>query len=345
MFGGIFFWNKGNLKKKKFIIFGLMLLIVFLNFYVYPNNPSGHIGLALKFVFALFAGELISYEELEANYRKIILWLAVISLICFTAFLVAPQVIVARVPIVNYWEHKTRYFFIYNFPGDGYQYGQLRNYGPFHEGGMFAVFLNISILLLMNKKRLEKRDKIEFSILIVTLLTTLSTAGLIVFFIIIGFKTLTNKKYNNFLFFFGILLIGIYAESKLRIIGDKFTASNASFTGRISEIPLFFEAFWDAPLLGIGYQNASVLSGTDIQNGTNGVLSLFVQFGFIGAIPFIYNNICSIMRLKSEMILVIRDIIVLLIFWMVEPTIFQPVFLVLLFIEHKENNKYDCEIY
>ena len=339
--GSIFFLNRRKLKKRKFVVCGVMLIIIFLNFFVYPNNISGHIGLALKFVLVLFVGELISYEELETNYRKIVLWMAVISLICYTVFLIAPQVIVAKVPIVSYWGHKTRYLLVYNFPGDGYQYGQLRNYGPFHEGGMFAVFLNISVLLLMNKEKIEKKDKIELLILIVTLLTTFSTAGLIAFFVIVSFKALTNKNNKTFLFLLAILLIGVYAELKLGIISDKFTESNASFTGRMSEIPLFIEAFFKAPFWGIGYQNASIFAGTDIKNGTNGLLSLFAQFGLVGAVPFIYNNISAIRRLRKDVLLAIRDIIVLLIFWMVEPTIFQPIFLVLLFIEHKENNKYE----
>lgn len=331
---GILFLCEGKkLKKRKLIVFVLMLLIVFLNFIVYPSNLSGHSGLALKYVLVFFIGELISIEELEFNYRKIIFWLAAISLICFTVFSIAPQVIVDRVPIINYWEHSTRYFLIYNFPGAGYQYSQLRNYGPFHEGGMFAVFLNISILLLMQKQELNKKDKVELLVLIAALLTTFSTAGLIVFFIIIGFKLIINKNYKTFLLIFLLLLLSVYIESKIGIISNKFKVTNKSFTGRLSEIPLFLNSFLKAPLLGIGYQNSSTFLGTEIQNGTNGVLSLFAQFGLIGAIPFIASNIRSIILLEKSKLLVFRNIIILFVFWMVEPTIFQPLFLVLLFLE------------
>lgn len=76
----------------------------------------------------------------------------------------------------------------------------LRNCGPFWEPGMFAIFLNIALLIniYINKSSLFSKKNVVF---IIAIITTVSTTGFIALFIIFLSKYfLIKEKYKFFLF-------------------------------------------------------------------------------------------------------------------------------------------------
>lgn len=335
----IFIFRCNSFVKKNLIILSILIIIILINIIIYPINISGHIGLILKLFSVFLASHIIYSEDFKIHYRKIILFIAIISLVCYTTFLIVPGLITSNVPIVSYWQHNTRYMLLYNFPGNGYEYGQIRNFGPFHEGGMFAVYLDIGIFFVLEKSKLSRKDVTELSILVIALITTFSTSGFCVFIIMIIFQGIKKKKFSNSLIMMLCFIFVIVIELNYGIISNKFSVDNKSFTGRFSEFKIFKEVIINNPFFGIGYQNSSFIEGTGLINATNGVLSLFAQFGVIQASIFILINILKFNDYQKNKILVFRDIIIIVIFWMSEPTIFQPIFLLLLFIQKNNNNK------
>lgn len=157
--------------KKTLILFAILTI----NLLVYSDNIDGHISLFLKILSVCILAKNIEIDEFRENYINILYVICLVSLVCYFLFLLYPTIIIAKVPIVNYWQHSTRYVLIYNFPGNGWEYGGLRNFGPFHEGGMFAIFIDIAILFIVNENNFNKRSIKRIITFIICLITTFST--------------------------------------------------------------------------------------------------------------------------------------------------------------------------
>lgn len=162
--------NYNDIKK-----LSILLLILTINLLVYSNNVDGHISLILKIISICLLAKNIEIKEFKKNYINILYVISLISIVCYFLFLFFPTVIVNRVPIVEYWQHSTRYILIYNFPGNGWEYGGLRNFGPFHEGGMFAVFVDIALLFIVDESKFSKRNLKKIIVFVICLITTFST--------------------------------------------------------------------------------------------------------------------------------------------------------------------------
>lgn len=104
------------------------------------------------------------------------------------------QAKIMEIPLVKYWSVESRYALIYNFPGNQYL---MRNFGPYHEGGMFAIFVSLAMLLLFEQDEMSKKRKKYVIIYAATVVTTFSTTGILLLLIIligkIGTKVFTFK--------------------------------------------------------------------------------------------------------------------------------------------------------
>lgn len=169
--------------------------------------------------------------------------------------------------------------------------------------------------------------------------------------IIILFFFIKNNKIKHIITFFTVIMLFIGIENKFGIIHNKISMENDSFTGRTSEFGIFAKNYFEHPILGVGYQNNSIFKNNDIINGTNGILSLILQFGLLG---FVYLGMIykAILRLNTNSDYrkkyIIRDICLYILFCSLEPVMFQPLFILLLFIDGKEEKikKYkECELY
>lgn len=101
----------------------------------------------------------------------------------------------------------------------------LRNSGPFWEPGVFQSYINLCLLMNIDKfDYFWKHHRFKFSIIIFSLLTTQSTTGYIVFFLVIYYY-LIRKKHQNLivLSFISILFLSIsfYLFNSLPFLGDK----------------------------------------------------------------------------------------------------------------------------
>lgn len=169
--------------------------------------------------------------------------------------------------------------------------------------------------------------------------------------LILLFYFIKNNKIKHIIAFFIILILFIVVEKNFGIISNKISIENASFNSRTNEFKFFTENYFEHPILGIGYQNNSIMKENDLMNGTNGILSLILQFGILG---FVYLGMVykSILRLNANSNYrkkyIIRDICLYVLFCSLEPVIFQPLFILLLFIdsgEEKIQMHKECDLY
>ncbi len=206
----------------------ILYAIVLLNILVYSDNVDGHIALMLIIGSAFLLSYLINWNLFTQFYINIMFVICLISLICFGLYLLYPVYIINTVPLVSYWSLNSHYALIYNFPGNQYV---IRNFGPYHEGGMFAIYIALAVLFLFENKTIETRwGKLQVVIFLVTLISTFSTTGLLLLGIIFIGKIgpcMFSLKVNIKVIFF-LLMKQYKSPSTVGRLADAKRATNRS---------------------------------------------------------------------------------------------------------------------
>ena len=230
---------------------------------------------------------------------------------------------------------------VYNISGYGFQnlflYIQsdagfsLRNYGIYREPGVFQIFIIVALLFeIYYFKQIDIKRVIVLSI---TLLTTLSTTGVIAFLVWIVLFLFKNKllvktiriKYIVCLMVIVSLLVGLLLflfDSFFDTVFGKFTLENASFLARLSSIIVNIKIWIENLVFGVGLTNVENLYmqesnnifGVFIKDNTNTILVQYAVFGTLFGILWTIGYIkaaCALGKSKIERILIFLIIIIL----------------------------------
>lgn len=167
------FFRKNSLYFYFYILFffGVFLFQkLVLGFISYP----GAIAFGLKIAFAYVVIRHFS-TQFPRVYFQAMYVIAIISLIGFTVNLAGIDF-----PRIAPTGEKIRSVFLFTQNGDG-----ARNSGMFWEPGAFAGYINLAFLFYLgNIRSLIKGDPGKFIVLLIALITTFSTTGYVVFFLI-----------------------------------------------------------------------------------------------------------------------------------------------------------------
>lgn len=294
----IFFYR--GLKLHKFIAYFVLIFIVvqilqMLKFYYLPL--STYIGLHIRILYAYFTICIVG-ERFFKYYINIIVYSTLISLFFyipsyipgFEAFLIHKVAPLFENPLVNYDTHYTIapsiIIYTMNTEGEGME-ALLRNSGPFWEPGAFAGFLVIALIFntIMEKSLYSKNNKI----LLLGLLTTFSSTGIIVIMFIIISYIMTNTSFSVKAILIPFMIAGaIYAFFSLDFLGDKITGKmnieEATYNNRFVSAYLDFKDTLENPLLGLGRSAKTRFKGVTDELAThrnNGVTAFLVYYGFI----------------------------------------------------------------
>lgn len=327
------FGRNWKIPRKKMIKMILLSCIIMINLMVYSGNVDGHISLFLVVVSGCILSQFIEWKLFAQYYVDIMAVICIISLGCFAFFVTNPMKVINTIPLVKYWSVESRYALIYNFPGNQYL---MRNFGPYHEGGMFAIFVSLAMLLLFEQDEMSKKRKIYVIIYAATVVTTFSTTGILLLLIIligkIGTKVFTFKVDMKAIL---IAVIGIgfivWEENTYGIITNKFASGNDSFVARNMEWKILFDQIWNRPFLGVGYQNNQLIKQYGLADGTNGIVSVFLQFGLVSGLGILGCYLDGLASFSNEWKNKILYFALAFLSFASEPTIFQPLFLCLLF--------------
>lgn len=184
-----------------------------------------------------------------------------------------------------------RNFIIYNFQSNfiNQLIGVSRNCGPFWEPGMFAVFLNIALFCNIFIKKNGK--KIQNIILLLALISTFSTGGYIVSFLIVLFYIINHGlSLRNILLIIPLTLILIPSVLELEYIGEKTIsqfegASKGSGSSRFGAFITQIDMIDSSPLIG-GERIEDYTTSRTLASGT---LLPFVSYGIpVGIMFFVY---------------------------------------------------------
>lgn len=249
----------------------------------------GYIYYLLLIGGSFLLSKYIDFEDFKKIYCNIIYFFCCFSLVCSLLYVVSPSII-KKFPI-TYNSHKLEYYNLgFWVTSTDFEY-EFRNYGCFREPGVFQIYIILALIFLFKEKLNVKR----FLIYTVTLVTTKSTTGYILFAILMiryFFNENTGIIKKNLMFIvFSCAIIALVIHelnaSGYSIFG-KFAITNISFMTRFANIFVDFEIFKQNPILGVGITLQNDLQKVlppkmfGIDTGgvdTNTYLSLLATFG------------------------------------------------------------------
>lgn len=303
------FGSGGKANKKSFLLLLFFILIIFFNCVrdLYFND---YIILLIPICCAFMLTRFYSKELIVEIFYKIVIFLAIFSLITFIISFLAPSIIRLFPYIGNrYTAQMYDSFFSVNLLNTSY----FRNYGLAWEPGAFAILLLFAMYINLFVMR---KDKIfDFLILTIAIITTFSTMGYItmlgLFFIVINRKDNIKKASKRFILFSIVLIMLLlvlvpYIDnivfSKLSGLFSDSTKIAYTTSTRIDAITYTFDEFIHHPLFGLGYVNFNDLNRITLFGlATNTIMNWFCLLGCVFAIPCVFfffksivnNDFCS----------------------------------------------------
>ncbi len=262
----------------------------------------------MKYYKDIFIGSLLAFLVIVANnydktrlkdyiYKscRIICMLGFVNFLLYTFF---PFLYSELTTNSGYYTRSIMYIF-------NYETGELinRNRGLYWEPGVFQIILNIYLFLVIFEKK-EHLKKALFPILVI--ITTFSTTGILIMFLLISYHIMKNKlrKLNLKKIFISLLIAGpllmllfINVENKLK------SEVNPSAALRTYDQLMGLQIISENPIIGIGLDPTKYvkslktidigpydISELDIDRGSsNGILIIGVSFGLPILFLFLYS--------------------------------------------------------
>lgn len=269
----------------------------------------------------IVASLVVTYdvEKFWEYFAKIIDFLCIISVIIFIINIIAPEIVNLLPVIHNSIGMEFHTIGLASIDSDFRYYGIARNSSIFREQGIFVAFITIALINYVKRKNILN-DK-RLMLYIITMLTTMSTAGYIIL-ILFGIYLITSLKKNNkkttaVVLLSLVLIIGFMTLSQSgNLIWGKFiegTNSYGSWFSRLSSVFSNIEIASENPFFGIGryklYETMLAVEGIYMANSnTNTILICFSAFGImygiinlLGITRFIFD--ISIQNMLSKGIL------------------------------------------
>lgn len=262
-------------------------------------------------------------------YEDILFYLSLVSIMFWAIMLFIPQQLAHILNLISFSEpavgnvQSNIVFFTINAPDiveiSKINIGGLsffRNSGFAWESGAFAVFINLAMFinLIINRFKLNKNKKLW--VMFAALLTTFSTTGYSIFFVLVLFYlNNVNQKYKVLLMPI-VFLIGFYVfsvsfmtekiieasqQNTEQLIEKSILYETSYAPQRITSLVIDFQDFQNNPILGYGGHQEERWTnklGANIAS-ISGIGKIFSKFGLIGAIFFFVFLIKSSKFLKS----------------------------------------------
>ena len=198
----------------KKIVWFILFLTFFQLLVLGQVSLLGNINIILK----IFVGGFIMFyfrENFPKYFFDVIYKLSIISLVFF--FVV--NILKINLPYLQL-EEVTHHYFVYNTSFDRHWY---KNHGMFWEPGAHAGIL--TLCLALNAHRflyLLKNEKNKIITIALTLLTTQSTTGFLIFFVLVIVFFIELKNYFMIAFIFPFVILGaIVAYQTIPFLKDK----------------------------------------------------------------------------------------------------------------------------
>lgn len=296
-----------SLKKIKVLV----SFCIFIGLTIIINNDysgGNFIKMFILLLGALFS-EIIDYKEIRIRYVNMMTAISIISLVAYILYPLLKNL--TFLPVISNGQKSVLCLGLCNI--DLSPDGILRNWGPFWEPGVFQIYLNIAIIILLLEK---KRNYKKIILNIIAVITTFSTTGFIALvFIVLGFYLNDSKRIT-----IKHILVGIFCslgsctlflnETFNELLFGKFSSNNiayASTSSRLGSIVANILCIKTNPLLGVGVKKLNdIVESYKISKGyyffsnTNGLLMNYAIFGCIFGILYTILMLKFIFKLTGK---------------------------------------------
>lgn len=312
---GLVFFNRGFKIEMSFILvcalFFCMEVFQYLNYNVFIFETFASIFIKLSFSYFVVRILGLNFYSYYVNLIKLI---CLISLFFYLIILV-PGVFdflfydvspLFKAPFrrVNEFYAEVKTVILYTL--DPELLSTLRNPGPFWEPGIFSIFILLAIMFnIIRYNQLLNKTNIILSI---TLFTTLSTTGILGFFLILFSYYLINSKspYKAFHVLI-IIFVSMFLFFKLPFLSEKVKQNIelTDYTGsRFGSLMADWKLFKESPFIGWGRGKMRFGEGRELffsqeSHRNNGISALLTQYGiFFSIIYFLlyyisFKTICK----------------------------------------------------
>lgn len=284
--------KKGD-KEKSVVIFLIFILLLFSLISTFLNHTTKNVSGFGKFaIVVLFSGLVVytySIKRLTNAFLNYIFFLSLVSLVVYllvNVFLL--DISFGKVENVNGVTYNLGYFYFYF---DSFL--KFRNAGVFWEPGIFATFLLLALFLELHFY--HNARKLRVATLIVALITTFSSAGMIllcIYLISLVFKFKVSLR-GGAIFLVMILffmVIGFYYMNLVNDTGvdatrlyNKILNFEKNEDHRINSPIINFEIFSEKPIFGWGLSETLIKYGKlTTVSLTSTSLYYMASFGILG---------------------------------------------------------------
>lgn len=307
----IFMLSRFLFLKKKLNTFEIFTLVTFILLFILQfftfNNFSFNtlLGTILRMLTGLFYLK-IEGRNFISKYVKVIRFICITSFIPYILFNLFPSLFeFIKHNAFNNWGgwKDTKSILIYQFSPINEVY---RSIGPFWEGGVFALFINISIFFkFFILKHKFKNNLFE----IIVLLTTISTTNYLIFFflVLLYVNQVLNSKLK-LLIMPTILIISVFIYFNTNFLHNKIVEqlSDSKVNTEESNEPRFvsiirdFEEIKKTYLIGTGFFIENRFFYTPWRTNSNcGFTDIIVKLGLFGSIFYfvlLYRGVFNIFK-------------------------------------------------
>lgn len=361
--------HKKKINKFYVIIFLVLATYICLDSIVLNTASSDYkecVLLIIRLICCAIVASNVPMDKFKSIFLQVMVVLATVSLFFYILILIDVDL-----PLTNYVNGV--YGAFYHTIGYGQTFEEItrrRNCSIFTEPGVYQIYLNIALLVLMKEKKLSiKKSRRAFIVLTIALLTTVSSMGYLVYTVVILLYYLerddlfnriglSSKKSRRIIFFLIFIVMLILEYLTGTVTG--FIRTTNSFASRHDDVLLTFLIAKDYPLFGIGlatdpksiwdvyyykYEGLRLYKG--YQNAMScGVGNYMAQAGIPFTLIYCICMIRGLIKFIDVKGLVSKSaiIIIIILFILEEPFLSTPIFLISFFIgsnvKYKKTNNY-----
>lgn len=286
-----------------------IFLLLYILIYFIIDVRDSYVRYMFNFVILLpvmylyFKENTLNKKNIVTKYSKVICFLAVLSLL-FYFFGTLLNLIPSKSILVNWGGIKVRssYFFLHFTTQTISLFGNIiyRNTGVFTEAPMYAYILSLGliseVIFPTGKSRLKK------IIIFITILTTISTTGIIISIIILLFDYVFYKEYKSVKKIGKIFLLPIICIISINVfsylISEK--SDTKSYSIRMDDFNSSISAWKENILFGNGFSNSSVTESymsDEYRNGLTGQSSAYGRILSEGGLYLLYIYLFPLIKL------------------------------------------------
>ena len=285
--GGVMLYKIKRLNSSDLILLGILFLFFFITSVLNGFRYGFLYNMLLLFVSLLFS-RICALEDFKKYFCAFTYILAIISLIAYFLYQINPSLFgVFPVYRIEGGEE-----FICLYMADIYKPLSFRNFGIFREPGVYMIYLNLALFIEWFSKTPSLKKVFVY---LLCLLTTISTAGLLIGLLIITFGIVAKKKSKLVFVVLPIIAIAWYFVNNSELPLDvllfsKLEEGNSNAIVRWASITVPLNMFISNPL-GVGPEGYNELCpilsnqmyhvAIDPRETTNTFLKILAVYGII----------------------------------------------------------------